>query len=112
MDKHTPKLLKDFEHLVDEFVSSFDLSGRSAEELEKIKIFGENALNDRISLFILKNLHGERLEQYNEMLKEEGAEPLKIIKFLEENIFDYKNRLIQDLQNLQKEVQEKINNNK
>ncbi len=113
MDKHTPKLLNDFDRLVDSFVSFFDLSGRSAEEIKKIRVLSENALSDRISLFILKNLHGEHLEQYNEMLKEEGVEPLKIIKFLEENIFDYENRLTQNLQDLQKEVWEKVKiNNK
>jgi hypothetical protein len=110
MNNLSTNLLNDLERLVNEFMSSFDLSNRSAEEIEKIKLFAEDALSDRVSLFVLRNLRGKQLEQYEEMIEAEDVDPLKINKFLEENIFDYKNRLIQDLQELQQEVLEKINN--
>ena len=110
MNNLSVNLLNDLERLVNEFMSSFDLSNRSAEEIEKIKLFAEDALSDRVSLFVLRNLRGKQLEQYEEMIEAEDVDPLKINKFLEENIFDYKNRLIQDLQELQQEVLEKINN--
>ncbi len=110
MNNLSVNLLNDLERLVNEFMSSFDLSNRSAEEIEKIKLFAEDALSDRVSLFVLRNLRGKQLEQYEEMIEAEDVDPLKINKFLEENISDYKNRLIQDLQELQQEVLEKINN--
>lgn len=110
MNNLSTNLLNDLERLVNEFMSSFDLSNRSAEEIEKIKLFAEDALSDRVSLFVLRNLRGKQLEQYEEMIEVEDVDPLKINKFLEENISDYKNRLIQDLQELQQEVLEKINN--
>ena len=110
MNNFSDNLLKNLEQLVSEFMSSFDLSNRSEEEVERIKLFAEDALSDRISLFILRNLRGAQLFQYEEMIAKEDVDPIKINKFLEENITDYKSRLTEDLQEFQQEILEKINN--
>lgn len=110
MKNFSDNLLNDLDSLVLDFMSSLDLSNRSEEEKYKIKLFTEDALSDRISLFVLRNLRGDQLSQYEEMIKEDNLDPVKINKFLEESISDYKNRLTQDLQEFQQEVIEKINN--
>jgi len=110
MKNFSDNLLNDLDSLVLDFMSALDLSNRSEEEKYKIKLFTEDALSDRISLFVLRNLRGEQLSQYEKMIKEDDLDPVKINKFLEENIADYKDRLTQDLQEFHQEVLEKINN--
>lgn len=110
MKSFSDNLLSDLDVFVSNFLSILDLSSRSEEEKYKIRLFAEDALSDRISLFILRNLRGEQLSEYEEMIKEEDINPIKINNFLETNINDYKKRLEEDLKEFQQEIAEKINN--
>lgn len=108
MSNFSGDLSEKLDSFVDDFLSVLDLSNRSKSEREKIRIFTENALSDKVSLFILKNLRGEQLDQYEELIMNRDVDLLKIKDFLEKNIKNYKNRLEDYLKEFQQEIAEKI----
>ncbi len=103
------KMSKKIEEVINDLIASLNLSGKSESEIKELRSFLEGALTERISVFILKNLSGEKLSEYESIIDNKIIEPTMISNFLNESISNFEERLREDLLSFQQEVISKFN---
>lgn len=103
------KLLDQFNLVLDDLMVSLNLSERSEKEIQEIRSFLQEALGDRINLFILENLSSEGLVIYEKMISEKEVDFKKIGDFIVSDIKDFKNLLQKDLTDFTKEALSNFN---
>ncbi|MDD3711501.1 MAG: hypothetical protein PHP37_02815 [Patescibacteria group bacterium] len=103
------KLLDQFNLVLDDLMASLNLSERSEKEIKEIRSFLQEALGDRVNLFILENLSSEGLAIYEKMISEKEVDFKKIGDFVVSDIKDFKNLLQKDLTDFAKEALSNFN---
>lgn len=97
-------LLNHFSLVVEDLMSNLNLTDRSEDEVREIRSFLQEALSDRVNLFILEKLSSSGLANYEKLISEEPVDFNKVAELIISDIKDFKNLLQQDLTEFAKEA--------
>ncbi len=109
MEKLKEKLLDQFNSVVNDLLASLNLLGKTEQELKEIRHFLEDALSDRVNLFILENLSSEGLKKYEELISVENPDFVEIKGLIISDIKDFQDLLKKDLNEFIKEAMGNFN---
>ena len=102
-------LLSQFHSSIDDLLKNIDLTGKTEDQINKLKLFLEDSLGDRIILFILENLSSKGLEEYERLIAQEEADISKINELIYADVGNFADLLKNDLIKFAKESLENIN---
>ncbi len=109
MKNSKEKLLEQFNLVVSDLLGSLNLSDKKEQEISEIRHFLENALSDRVNLFILENLSSEGLKKYEELIFVEDPDFTEIKNLVISDINDFKSLLKKDLNDFAQEAMGNFN---
>lgn len=98
------KLLEQFNSSIDNLLANLNLVGKSKDEVKEVRNFLEEALSDRMNLFILENLSSEGLKKYEELISVKDPNFAEIKNLIISDIKDFKNLLQKDLADFNQEA--------
>jgi hypothetical protein len=104
MENLKEKLLEQFNSLVDDLLINLNLAGKSEQEVQGIRHFLEEALSDRVNLFILENLSSEGLKKYEELISVDNPNFTEIETLIISDIKDFQDLLQKDLSEFSQEA--------
>lgn len=102
------QLLKQNDLSIDDLMNSLNLEGKSEKEINEIRLLVQDALGERISLFILENLSSSGLDDYQKLVSASEPDIDKIKELIFSGIDNFANRLRDVLSNLQEEIIKKF----
>lgn len=104
MNNFKDNLLSGFKTFTDNLMNSLNLSDRDDKEIGEIRHFLEEALGDRVNLFILENLSSAGLEKYEKLITATEIDFAKVNELMVSDIENFKEKLTKDLSDFIKEA--------
>ena len=109
MENLKEKLLDEFNLVVNDLLFILNLSEKNEQELQEIRHFLEEALSDRVNLFILENLSSGGLKKYEELVSNDNPDFAEIKNLIISDIKDFQRLLQKDLSEFSQEVMSNFN---
>lgn len=97
-------LLIHFSSVVDDLMNNLNLANRNEKEVQEIRSFLQEALSDRVNLFILEKLSSAGLDSYEKLISQSQVDFNKVAELIMSDIKDFRSLLRQDLADFAKEV--------
>jgi uncharacterized protein YpuA (DUF1002 family) len=97
-------LLIHFSSVVDDLMNNLNLANRNEKEVQEIRSFLQEALSDRVNLFILEKLSSAGLDNYEKLISQSQVDFNKVAELIMSDIKDFRSLLRQDLADFAKEA--------